>query len=153
MRITPAGSLKKFLPLFEKNSNKVVLDYGAGNLRNSLYLHRRGYYVYAVDLPNRTKINVLPRLKCILPDQINQVTSDFGLILCTFVLNLIDEKDRKEFLNTVHNKISGDGYLLIETKGFSLEELDRIFLPQDFCRIHYEKGRYTVIVLYRHSDV
>lgn len=153
MSARPANSLERYISLFQRQKNKTVLDYGSGNLRNSIYLQNNGYDVYAVDLPHRTKINCLPRLNCILPEELDNLTSQFGLIICTFVLNLIKESERTYFLENLTKKVIDGGYLLIETKGFSLVELDRMFIPRGFYRINYEKGRYTIIVLYRYYHI
>jgi len=147
----PANSLKKYLPLFEKQKSKVVLDYGSGNLRNAIFLHRRGYRVYAVDFPNRTKIHALPRLTCVLPEELPDVDVNADIALCTFVLNLIDAPNRIPVLETIAAKMVKGGYLLIETKGFTLIELDQLIIPRGFIRIHSQYGRYTQIALYRNS--
>lgn len=149
MLAKPVHSLKKYVPLFERNKGKVVLDFGSGNLRNSLYLHRKGYEVYAVDLPQKMKINCLPRLTCMLPEEITCLKSKIDVTICTFVFNIISESERNRFLTTIADKMSPGGFFLLETKGFSLARLDSMIIPKGFVRVHYERGRYTIIVLYQ----
>lgn len=149
MLARPARSLEKFVPLFDKHKSKVVLDYGSGNLRNSIYLHRRGYSVYAVDLPHRTQIKSLPSLSCILPEEVAHLQQKIDVTLCTFVLNLIPPIERNLFIKLIAEKMSPGGFFLIETKGFTLSELDAMVLPKGFLRVYNDKGRYTVIALYQ----
>lgn len=146
----PAKSLKKYEPLFDKQPQKVVLDFGSGNLRNSIFLHRKGYEVFAVDLPQRMKMRSIPRLTCILPEEILSLPCKINLTLCTFVLNLISQEERNKFLNLISQKMSDGGFFLVETKGFSLSSLDSMVIPKGFVRVHHEKGRYTIIVLYQY---
>ncbi len=150
MLVKPAHSLKKYVPLFDRSKNKVALDFGSGNLRNSMYLHRKGYEVYAVDLPQKNKIQCMPRLKCILPEEIKGLNSKIDVTICTFVLNIISESERNGFLGTLAEKMSPGGFFLVETKGFSLSILDSMIIPKGFVRVHCERGRYTIIVLYQY---
>ncbi|MHB9095136.1 MAG: class I SAM-dependent methyltransferase [Eubacteriales bacterium] len=147
----PAYSLEKYLPLFDRLPRKVVLDYGSGNLRNSLFLHRRGYEVFAVDLPHKTRCKSLPRLTCVFPEDLLSINTKIGVTLCTFVLNQIPDSERIKVFETVAKKMVRGGYLLIETKGFSLFELDTLVIPRGFIRIHYQNGRYTLIALYQYN--
>ena len=153
MLVRPARSLERFIPLFDKHKSKIVLDYGSGNLRNSIYLHRKGYSVYAVDLPHRTQIKSLPSLSCILPEDVAHLTQNIDITLCTFVLNLIPSDERDLFIKLIAEKMSPDGFFLIETKGFNLTELDAMVLPKGFIRVYNDKGRYTVIALYQKSGL
>lgn len=153
MLVKPARSLEKFIPLFDCQKGKVVLDYGSGNLRNSIYLHRRGYNVYAVDLPHRTRITGLPSLRCILPEEVANLKQNIDITLCTFVLNLIPAAERNLFIKLIAEKMSPGGFFLIETKGFTLSEIDAITIPKGFLRIYNDKGRYTVIALYQKAEL
>lgn len=149
MIVNPARSLEKFIPLFDRQKSKVVLDYGSGNLRNSIYLHRKGYRVYAVDLPHRTQLKSIPRLRCILPEEVAGLKHNIDITLCTFVLNLIPVSERNRFIKLIAEKMSPGGFFLIETKGLILSELDAMVIPKGFLRIYNDKGRYTIIVLYQ----
>lgn len=146
----PARSLVRYLPLFEKQKKKVALDFGSGNLRNSLFLHRRGYEVFAVDLPYRIKFNTLPRLKFIWPEDLQTMDLKINLALCTFVLNLLDPPERSEAIKKIARNMVPGGYLLIETKGLSVAELDKLVIPKGFIKVHGHHGRYTVIGLYQY---
>ena len=146
----PANSLEKYLPVFDRLPKKVVLDYGSGNLRNSMFLHRMGYDVYAVDLPQKTRFKPLPRLTCIFPEDLSQLNFKFDIALCTFVLNLISTSERVWVFETLADKMSPGGYLLIETKGLTLLELDTLIIPRGFIRVHDLRGRYTLVALYKY---
>ncbi len=149
MTAKPARSLEKYLPLFEHEQKNTVLDYGSGNLRNSLYLYDRGYTVFAVDLPHRAKLNSIPRLICLMPEELRFLNIKIDIALCTFVLNLISASERSELMRVIAGKIKPGGYLLIETKGLSQFELDMLTIPRGFMRIDARDGRYTLIALYQ----
>lgn len=149
MSIQPARSLLTYLPLFQKQSGKVALDFGSGNLRNSVFLHRLGYEVYAVDLPHKMKFHPMPNFKCIIPEELGELRCKIDLALCTFVLNLITQQQRMAVLDTIAPKMKKGGYLLIETKGLSIFELDALAIPRGFARVDSRSGRYTKIILYQ----
>ncbi len=149
MPARPARSLEKYMPLFDRQEKKTVLDYGSGNLRNSLYLNNRGYKVYAVDLPNRIKLNSVPGLICLWPEELKKLKLKTAIVLCTFVLNLITDYERCEVMEVIAEKIMPGGYFLIETKGLSQFELDMMTIPRGFMRIDRQAGRYTHIALYQ----
>lgn len=150
MSIQPAGSLLTYLPLFQKQMGKVALDFGSGNLRNSVFLHRLGYEVFAVDLPHKMRFHPMPNFKCITPEELDDLRCRIDLALCTFVLNLITHQQRTAILDTIAPKMKIGGYLLIETKGLSLFELDALMVPRGFARVDSKSGRYTKIVLYQY---
>ncbi len=153
MVTAPANSLSKYLPLFERLKKKTVLDYGSGNLRNAIYLHRRGYRVYAVDLPDRIKTKTLPKLSFLFADELKNLSLDADIALCTFVLNLIDAHKRIEVMDTIAVNMARGGYFLVETRDLTLRDLDLLTVPRGFVRIHDQRGRYTVIALYRYLGV
>jgi len=150
MLTAPASSLSRYLPLFERLQKKTVLDYGSGNLRNAIYLHRRGYRVYAVDLPGRIKSKTLPRLSLLFADELKDLSLDANIALCTFVLNLIDSNKRIEVMDTIAANMASGGYFLVETRDFTLRDLDLLIVPRGFARVHDQRGRYTVIALYKY---
>ena len=152
MMAAPANSLLIYCSLFDKLERKVVLDYGSGNLRNSLYMQKRGYEVYAVDLPQRLGMNFSPNLHHILPEELPKLKIEAGIALCTFVLNLIPETMRVSVLSTIAANMSWGGYFLLETAGLSLSQLDQLVVPRGFFRVHQQWGRYTVIGLYKYMD-
>jgi hypothetical protein len=46
-------SLKRIVPIFRENEIKVILDYGAGTLRNTNYLLLNDFKVIVVDTLNQ----------------------------------------------------------------------------------------------------
>ncbi|MDT3699739.1 MAG: class I SAM-dependent methyltransferase [Thermincola sp.] len=153
MSIQPAGSLVKYLPLFQKQTGKVALDFGSGNLRNSIFLHRLGYEVYAVDHPYNVRFHPLPNLKCITPRDVRNLCCKIDLALCTFVLNLISPQQRILIFDSIASKMKNGGFLLVETKKLSLLDLDALAIPRGFARVHNQRGRYTHIVLYQFTGI
>ena len=51
-----ASSVIRYCRFFEKQNVTRVLDYGAGTLRNALYLTNQGFSVYAADIPEQVKV-------------------------------------------------------------------------------------------------
>lgn len=152
MSVQPARSLVKYLPLFQKQPGRVALDFGSGNLRNSIFLHRLGYEVYAVDLPHNVNFQPMPKFKWITPGELGNLQSKIDLALCTFVLNLISPQQRTSILDKIALTMKKGGYLLIETKKLSLFDLDALVIPRGFARVHNQTGRYTHIVLYQYTE-
>ncbi len=150
MSVCPAHSLQKYLPLFDRQQRKVVIDYGAGNLRNSHYLQQRGYQVFAIDLRPGKKLPARPGLTCLRPENLQTLNLSADLAICTFVFNLIAVTERVTVLRRIAGNMVRNGYLLIETKGHSLPELDLLVIPRGFARLHTGRGRYTLIVLYQY---
>lgn len=150
--VQPARSLVQYLPLFQKQTGKVALDFGSGNLRNSIFLHRLGYEVYAVDLPHNVNFHPMPKFKCITPGELGDLYCKIDLALCTFVLNLISPQQRISILDAIASKMKKGGYMLIETRKLSLFDLDALAIPRGFARVHNQKGRYTHIVLYQYTE-
>lgn len=148
MILKPAGSLEKYLPLFIKQQRKTALDYGSGNLRNSLYLCENGFEVVAVDRPGQKKI-VVPGLTFISPEELQSLKINVNIALCTFVLSLLTGGMRALVFDRLAEKTAPEGYLLIETKGLALPELDLLAVPRGFARVDTRTGRYTLIALYQ----
>lgn len=180
---TAAGSILRYTGFFRKSKAETVLDYGAGTLRNSLYLARHGFTVYAADLPEQTQIQ-----RC-RPDarqlagvldvaELERSRLGVDLVLSTYVFNIIMENvEQHRYLDNVVANLRPGGYLLIEVrcrqqdaecspacsrhfkcascaKTFSHQELDSLITPYGFRRISHYYRQHAVSAIYqRHGAV
>jgi len=173
-----AKSITRYSPFFRHRQASTVLDYGAGKLRNALYLADQGFSVYAADLPEQvSRFRVCPavnRLAGILEvGELPGSRLNVDLVLSTYVFNIITEgAERQRYLdNTVANLRPG-GYLLIElrcrrphgtcgqgcpdyfnsqecAKTFSHEELDRLLVPRGFRRLSHYYHHQALAAIYQ----
>lgn len=94
----------------------VALDYGAGKLRNSRYLHDKGMVVDAVDTKEQIDtydVDFLRNTYSIYDD----VSEKYDFILCSFVLNVIPNADvRIEVMKRLSKLVSEDGFIYLETR-------------------------------------
>jgi tellurite methyltransferase len=173
-----ALSVKRYSTFFKTRKALKVLDYGAGKLRNSLYLAESGFHVYAADLPEQVRrireSNAAARLDGLLED--NQLSAgglDADLVISTYVFNIIpDDMERVRYLRNASINLRPRGYLLIEVqcrkessccggdcpshmksppcaKACSLEELDGMVKPFGFARICHYHRRHALAVVYQ----
>lgn len=116
-----ATSVKKYEKLIGKDAE--VLDYGAGKLRNSIYLKNKAK-IHIVETPTQIKRLTDKNGQEIFEgfygvyDTENLPEQEFDIILCTFVLCVIaDEQQRDELLKYINTHLKQDGYLIFETRG------------------------------------
>lgn len=166
-----AASIMRYYKFFRQRDARNVLDYGAGKLRNSLFLSREGFNVFAADLTEQIdRIKGEPaagRLAGLIEaTELEWTRLNVDLVISNFVFNIIpDGLEKQRYLvNTVRN-LRRDGYLLVEVrcrqnlvpcgsgcthymkcescvKTYSHEELDKLVAPHGFTRIcHYYRNR------------
>jgi len=157
-----AVSVQCLVPYWKRHQVSLVIDYGAGNLRNACFLQKQGFKVVIVETPehlNKIKekifINQLPE---IASHRISCFKMEVDLILSNFVLNIIEEeKVRKEFIANVYKNLKEGGFFLVEVKekssrypqkGFSEEELDRLVGEWNFQKIRIMRRRGLLGILY-----
>ncbi|HEX3032462.1 MAG TPA: class I SAM-dependent methyltransferase [Bacillota bacterium] len=164
-----ARSICNHLYFFRGNDVSTVLDYGAGNLRNTIYLSRHGFKVTAVDVPEQItalKSNAAERGSWRLMDteELTWTDKQFDLIISNFVITLLSAEERREMLFQIREKLRPQGYLLVEvhsnehrlsgstrpkSKTYSTPEMDNLIMPLGFRRIHKSLGRSAVALLYQ----
>jgi SAM-dependent methyltransferase len=166
-----ATSIMRYYRFFRQCNARNVLDYGAGKLRNSLFLSDEGFQVFAADLPEQ-----IDRLKAdpaagrlaglIAATELEQSHLNVDLVISNFVFNIIpDGPEKQRYLDNTVRNLRRDGYLLVEVrcrqnlvpcgvgcthylkcasciKTYSHEELDRLVSPYGFRRVcHYYRHR------------
>lgn len=176
-----AVSVTKYLRFFRQMQLRSVLDYGAGTLRNSAYLAKEGFRVYAADLPSQVE-RILEMADCrglagvLADDQLQDSHLGVDLVLSSYVLNIIpDGSEKCHYLENIVLNLRPEGYLLVEVrcrlqaghcsgdcteghrcprciKTFSHRELDRMLIPYGFERVSYYYRRHSLAVLYQRHN-
>lgn len=173
-----ATGVMRYYRFFRQRNARNVLDYGAGKLRNSLFLSQEGFNVFAADLPEQIgRIKEDPAAAglagLIETTDLKRTRLNVDLVISNFVFNIIpDGLEKQRYLkNTVRN-LRREGYLLVEVrcrqnlipcgsgcthymkcnscvKTYSHEELDSLVTPYGFKRVcHYYRHR-TLAVVYQ----
>lgn len=177
---TAAESILRYTGFFRKSGAETVLDYGAGTLRNSLYLAGHGFNVYAADLPEQTRLQrgrADARQLAGVLDVAELERSRLGvdLVLSTYVFNIIMQNaEQRRYLENVVDNLRPGGYLLIEVrcrqqetecsptcshhfkcagcaKTFTHQELDSLIMPYGFRRISHYYRQHAVAAIYQRS--
>ncbi|MGI6036990.1 MAG: class I SAM-dependent methyltransferase [Limnochordia bacterium] len=114
----PSPGVALWAPFFHQLKIKRVLDLGAGNLRNSLYLRQLGYRVLAADLPGQlAKLTLPPGLDGLVTlGLLDQSRLQVDLILCTYVFNILTSPQRKALLRQVSSNLKPGGFLFLELR-------------------------------------
>lgn len=98
---------------------KDVLDYGAGKLRNAKHLNSKGFCVDVLDTPLQTsKWGYEDFFEVgFIYDNVQKITKTYDAILCSFVLNVIpDREDRISVLRDIKRLLKDTGVAVIETR-------------------------------------
>ena len=116
--------------LLAKRPAPSVLEYGGGNLRNALYLQRRGHAVTVIELerarerfPARYENFVRLGGKVLLHPQGEPtitIRRKFHIALATFVLETIcAPSERRALLQHCRGQLKPDGTLILSARGFA----------------------------------
>ncbi|MBJ6752453.1 class I SAM-dependent methyltransferase [Geomonas anaerohicana] len=180
--IRPASSVTRYARYFRFAQVHSVLDYGAGLLRNALYLTEEGFQVYAADVPERVKaLAAHPQAGqlagLLTVGELAQAKLAVDLVVCTFVFNILATRSRKkQYLDNVVANLRPGGLFLIEVnsreeepacgsvlqhyyscdggaKSYSHDELDRQLAPFGFERICHYYSSHALAALYRLAEV
>ncbi|GFO65102.1 class I SAM-dependent methyltransferase [Geomonas paludis] len=179
--LIPATSVIRYARYFRLAKVHRVLDYGAGLLRNALYLTEQGFEVYAADVPEQVKaLAAHPqagRLAGLLTvGELAQAGLAVDLVLCTFVFNILATRNRKkQYLDNVVANLRPGGLFLIEVnsrqddmacgsvlqhyyscdgnaKSYNHDELDRQLSPFGFERVCHYYSSHALAALYRLAE-
>lgn len=158
-----AVSVQVLVPYWQHYHVVSVIDYGAGNLRNSRYLKNLGFKVLAVETPRHLKkissMLVSSRIAALESCLISNCRLNADLVLLNFVLNIIDDKrEREEIIENVYLNLKPGGFFLVEvkeknknfsTKGMSEGALDNEIVHYGFEKELLLRRRGLLAVLYR----
>jgi len=173
-----AISVLRYSRFFSSMGVSKVLDYGAGTLRNALFLAEQGVTVYAADLPQQVKaLRSHPwvhRLAGVLTvAELKQSRLAVDLVLCTYVFNVIVRKSEREcYLGNAVANLRPGGYLLIEVnsrtadigcgsplhhyfscddkaRSYTHHDIDRLLKPHNFERICHYYSTHALAAVYR----
>ena len=117
---TVAVSVATYSRFFRQEHARTVLDYGAGTLRNALYLTDQGFTVYAADLREqlenlRSHPEVHRLAGLIEVEELERARLGVDLVLSTYVFNIIRQQtERQRYLENVVRNLRPGGCLLIE---------------------------------------
>lgn len=173
-----AASVVRYARFFKQvNANK-VLDYGAGSLRNALFLWERGFRVYAADLPGQIRVlrkhPQVGNLEGLFEaGELAGLNLAADLVLSTFVFNIIGTKaHRKQYLDNIVSNLRAGGYLLMEVnsrnedfgcsstlhhyfscddkaRSYTHDELDCLLAPYKLRRICHYYSSHALAAVYR----
>jgi tellurite methyltransferase len=176
-----ATSVLRYSRFFNLQEIESVLDYGAGTLRNALYLADQGLTVYAADLPEQVKAlrshPEVHRLAGLLKaGDLKQSRLGVDLVISTYVFNIIVRRSqRQRYLENVVANLRPGGYLLMElccrrdgaeydpslehylhcdlnAKNYTHHDLDRILTPFGFARVSHYYSSHAVAAIYQLRD-
>ncbi|PLS19561.1 hypothetical protein CVD28_03850 [Bacillus sp. M6-12] len=128
MKIQPENTaittgVSKSAKELERQSNKEdrILDYGSGKFRNSKYLKEKGLHVSVLDTDfqiQKATEEDKESFEDIFTLETYEPHSDYNSVLCSFVLNVIPEEEkRKEALENIHQSLKENGKLFLEVRG------------------------------------
>lgn len=178
--IRPAASVVRYALFFRQIKADKVLDYGAGTLRNALFLAERGFRVYAADLAEQIKVlrkhPQAGKLEGLYESgELPGLGLAADLVLSTYVFNIIGTRaHRKQYLDNVVANLRSGGYLLMEVnsrredvgcsstlhhyfscddkaRSYTHDELDCLLVPYRFRRICHYYSSHALAAVYRLS--
>lgn len=172
-----ARSITRYHKFFTHQGAARVLDYGAGNLRNARYLVKKGFTVFAADLPEQVELlRDFPdteSLAGILDSrQLSDACLNVDLVISTYVFNIIQgSAEQSIYVGNILQNLKNGGYLLMEVrcrrledcgagcshyfkcpdcaKTFTHDELDQFLLPHGFRRISHYYRNHALAAIYQ----
>jgi hypothetical protein len=155
-------SLKRIVPIFKENRIEVILDYGAGTLRNTNYLLLNDFKVIVVDTLNQlARIKKRPEMQYIertlSVDMLALEELNVDAVISNFVLNLLSTEAQGQMAINIAKNLKINGYLLIEIKKdkikldnyYQEKNLDNLFIPLGFNRLGFIKNSVSMAGIYQ----
>jgi 2-polyprenyl-3-methyl-5-hydroxy-6-metoxy-1,4-benzoquinol methylase len=175
---TAAESVRRYIRFFKTRQALDVLDYGTGSMRNAVYLAQEGFSVYAADLPEQVeKLRNCPALvhieRLLATDELPRSNLNVDVVLSTYVFNIImNSAERHAYLDNAVNNLKSGGYLLMEvrcgtrqelcgttcldyfacaecSKTLTHEELDVLLIPHGLRRISHYYRSHALAAIYQ----
>lgn len=119
-RFVPAASVYHWQRQILSTSGP-ILDFGAGNLRNAIFLQQQGGSIWAVDLQEQVeKIKHTAATEGLTfigsLEQLFHRPMMFGAVICTYVLNIVVPAQRRQMLTQLANSLMNHGLLCVEVR-------------------------------------
>lgn len=158
----PSPLVARWVNNFPRWGIQRILDLGAGNLRNSLYLAELGFSLWAAELPAQlARLGPQPGLVPLLDTRLLQRTRlQMDLVLCTYVLNILPPMKQGSLLALCRRNLKEGGFLCLEVRkkreagslnALSAPELLSIAHPWGFHPMALEEGPTWLGVLFHRS--
>jgi len=167
----PCKSIVDLTKFFKDNQVVKILDYGAGKLRNSIYLLKKGFEVYACDTESQIrkinyliKANSLPYL--IDESKLMSYKLNVDLVVSNYVLNIIDgDSEKLKYIRNTYFSLKQRGYFLLEVRrrtektpnncfqAFTKEEVNDFILNYNFEKIDDYSSNRSIIFLYQKTKL
>ncbi len=119
----PTMSVRESVPFLKEEKVRSVIDVGAGNGRNSLYLGERGFEVTAQDVKEARDMHESKMKKAIEQGKIKAYTDStvsdakYDAVLCNFVVNVIpDREEREHVVYRINDLLKEDGLLVFDAR-------------------------------------
>lgn len=118
---TGVAQSAKRIPFYISTQHS-VLDYGAGKLRNAIYLAKQNYRVSVLDTVKQSQTWFQEgdpvsreRFEHVWTNQDN-ITETYDAILCSFVLNVVLKKEREAILCHIDELLRPNGWVFLEVR-------------------------------------
>lgn len=158
----PAASVQAWLAYLTDEGGS-VLDYGAGMLRNALFLREIGMSVCAVELGQqieriREKYPTLNDLEILEPHQLGE--RRFTAAICTYVLNILDRDTQQQVVDNIVSHLVPSGVICVEVRkktvkaqnSLSRIELRDLFTPRGTRLLAEREGPSFLAQLYTREN-
>ncbi|MDA8234952.1 MAG: class I SAM-dependent methyltransferase [Clostridia bacterium] len=157
-----AASVMRLTPLFKARGICTALDYGAGTLRNSKYLLKKGFRVWVLDteekLEKYARNSGLPLAGLVEAGEARRCCLEVDLALANFVLNVLGgPKERRAVVENIYWNLRPGGLYLAEVAKKGREpwegivhsrELDELIVPIGFLKLKVLDMTTSLAVLY-----
>lgn len=116
--------IKKYTKILKKKKYKKILDLGCGTGRNTIYLAKQGFLVYALDISKtgvlitkkKAKLLGLKNIKFKVADMkhTSYPNNYFDAVVCMFTLSHGLLKDNQEAINEIYRILKPNGMLITQ---------------------------------------
>jgi len=153
----PRHLLTKALDLFFKNKTGIALDLGAGAGRDTIYLLKQGWSVWAVDreetaiktILRETPLNLQEKLTCYNTDFLD-MELDFRFDLCSAQLSLmfLPPSQIQSVIDKIYTKVKVNGVFVASFLGYQDDLVKNKNIPgSDLEKLRQYFSKFQVIEL------
>lgn len=159
-----AASVMRLTPLFKARGLRTALDYGAGTLRNSKYLLKKGFQVWVLDTEEKLKKYArnsgLPLAGLLEAEEARRCCLGVDLALANFVLNVLGgSEERRVVAENIFRNLRPGGLYLAEVAKKGKKpweavaafgwELDELIIPVGFIKMKVLDLPTSLAILYQ----